>query len=330
MSYRKAQELLRLAGMCASRHRGVCLQDIVTKFEVNQRTAQRMVQALKEVFPSLEPHTHGGRQYWWKLRDIALISMQGIYDDELVALEMSVRRAVRDDAHSQAEVLQRLRERFVATLPAAVARRAEVDAEAVLEAQGYACRPGPKVKTSPKVTSVIAAALKGPCRLMISYQGKHDPAPRERIVEPYGMLLGTRHYLVARDKHKDDQFRQFRMDRIFWAEVTPEWFVKDEGFDLETYAAQAFGSFHMDAEFSRVIWRFDPAAAVTAREFKFHPKQRMVDEEDGRLIVSFDASGLVEMAWHLYKWGDAVEVIEPPALREMVAGWQNNRISVLP
>ncbi|MFO8126610.1 helix-turn-helix transcriptional regulator [Yoonia sp.] len=330
MSYRKAQELLRLAGMCAARHRGVCLQDIVIAFEVNHRTAQRMVQALRDVFPSLAAHTYGDRQHWWKLRDITLISMQGIYDDELVALEMSARRAARDGAHAQAEVLQGLRERFVATLPAATARRAEVDAEAVLEAQGYACRPGPKVKTSPKVTSVIAAALKGPCRLTISYQGKHDPAPRERIVEPYGMLLGTRHYLVARDPHKDDQFRRFRMDRISTAEATPDWFVKDEGFDLETYAAQAFGSFHMDAEYSRVVWRFDPAAAVTAREFEFHPKQKMIDEDDGRLIVSFDASGLVEMAWHLYKWGDAVEVIEPPALRDLVAGWQNKRISVLP
>ncbi|GAA0312040.1 WCX domain-containing protein [Rhodovulum strictum] len=49
-----------------------------------------------------------------------------------------------------------------------------------------------------------------------------------------------------------------------------------------------------------------------------------------RLIVTFEASGLVEMAWHLYKWGDAVEVIEPAALREMVAGFQNGRITVLP
>jgi len=39
---------------------------------------------------------------------------------------------------------------------------------------------------------------------------------------------------------------------------------------------------------------------------------------------------LVEMAWHLYKWGDGVEVIEPAALREMVADWQNHRLSVPP
>ncbi|WP_209427747.1 WYL domain-containing protein [Pararhodobacter sp. SW119] len=51
---------------------------------------------------------------------------------------------------------------------------------------------------------------------------------------------------------------------------------------------------------------------------------------DGGLIVTFAASGMVEMAWHLYKWGDEVEVIEPAALSAMVGGWQNDRISVLP
>jgi predicted DNA-binding transcriptional regulator YafY len=38
----------------------------------------------------------------------------------------------------------------------------------------------------------------------------------------------------------------------------------------------------------------------------------------------------VEMAWHLYKWGDAVEVIEPATLKAMVASFQNSRITVLP
>ncbi len=56
----------------------------------------------------------------------------------------------------------------------------------------------------------------------------------------------------------------------------------------------------------------------------------MVEEEDGGLLVTFEASGLVEIARHLAKWGDAIEVIEPAALREMVASFQNSRITVLP
>jgi predicted DNA-binding transcriptional regulator YafY len=36
------------------------------------------------------------------------------------------------------------------------------------------------------------------------------------------------------------------------------------------------------------------------------------------------------MAWHLYQWGNTVEVIEPPELREMVVAWQNDSIGVMP
>ncbi len=83
----------------------------------------------------------------------------------------------------------------------------------------------------------------------------------------------------------------------------------------------------MGAKWTTLI---SPAAAATAQEFEFHPKQEMVEEEDGGLLVTFEASGLVEMARHLAKWGDAVEVIEPAALQEMVARFQNSRINVLP
>ena len=88
--------------------------------------------------------------------------------------------------------------------------------------------------------------------------------------------------------------------------------------------------FHFDAEFTRVVLRFAPSAAATAREFEFHPKEDVVEEEDGSLLVSFESSGLVEMAWHLAKWGNAVEVVEPQALREMAAGFRNASVRVLP
>ena len=44
----------------------------------------------------------------------------------------------------------------------------------------------------------------------------------------------------------------------------------------------------------------------------------MTEEPDGSLIVRFTASGHLEMVWHLYMWGDAVEVLAPESLRVMV------------
>jgi predicted DNA-binding transcriptional regulator YafY len=330
MSFHKAQDLLKLAELAASRHSGVSLPDIAEEFGVNMRTAQRMVRALESTFPSVSIKTDSDRRRWWKLRDTAMLGMRGIYDRELVALEMSIRRAKREGAVSEVEALQALRGRLMATLPSSHARRAEVDAEAVLEAQGYACRPGPKVKTSPAVTGAIAEALKAPFSLIIRYQGKQDAEPRDRTVEPYGMLLGTRHYLIARDPSNGSAFRRFRLDRITDAKITGQSFIRDKDFDLDAYAAQSFGSFHSDAEFGLVVWRFSPGAAATAREFMFHPDQIMTDHADGGLIVTFRASGLVEMAWHLYQWGDTVEVIEPLELREMMAWHQRGDFGSLP
>ena len=42
MSFQKAQDLLKLAHIAASRHQGVTVKDISTEFSVNERTAQRM------------------------------------------------------------------------------------------------------------------------------------------------------------------------------------------------------------------------------------------------------------------------------------------------
>lgn len=326
MSFQKAQDLLKLAHIAASRHRGITMKEIATEFKVNERTAQRMIFALREVYPSLKHETYHGRRRSWTLRETDKLGMQGIFEHELAALDMAIRRAQREDAYSEVASLKAVRDRLVAKLP----EKQALSTEAVLEVKGYACRPGPRVKTCPGLMKNVAAALKGQFQLIITYQGAQDSELRKRVVEPYGLLLGTRHYLVARDPAKDDGLRRFRLDRIAKAEITLAWFRKDTDFDLEAYAARSFGSFHSDAEVTRVVWRFTPAAAAAAREFVFHPNQEVVEQEDGGLIVTFEASGLVEMAWHLYQWGDAVEVIEPAALRELVAGFHNHGIGVLP
>ncbi|WP_394351481.1 WYL domain-containing protein [Pseudoroseicyclus tamaricis] len=79
-------------------------------------------------------------------------------------------------------------------------------------------------------------------------------------------------------------------------------------------------SYDAEAEFGPVVWRFAPAAADAARQFVFHPAQTFTDEPDGSLTVRLRAAGHLEMVWHLYQWGAAVEALEPPALAALVAG----------
>lgn len=330
MSLTKARDLLRLAEMAAARHGGVTLAEIAEEFSADHRTAQRMTRALEETFTGVEIRTGPDRRRRWRLREPGLLRMQGLRDAELAALEMSIRRAEHEGAAPDAAALRSLRDRLLATMPRPHARRAEADAEALLECQGYACRPGPRVRVPSELLETIAEALKGPFALAIAYAGARDETPRERIVEPHGLLLGIRRYLVARDPEAGGGMKHFRVDRIQSARLLGQSFLREPDFDLERHAARAFGSFHAEDEYGPVAWRFSPAAAAVAREFVFHPDQAMEDEPDGSLVVRFQSCGWLEMAWHLYQWGDAVEVFEPGALRSLVASHRRSDFPATP
>jgi len=166
--------------------------------------------------------------------------------------------------------------------------------------------------------------------LEIDYSGAQDASPRSRTVEPYGVLFGMRCYLIARESENGAAYRHFRLDRISHAALMPNSFVRDPGYDLAAHSARAFGSFHSDAEYGPVVWRFAPLAADVARDFVFHPDQQVETEADGSLTIRFTAGGWLEMAWHLYQWGDAVEVIAPPELRAMVDAHRRSDFPALP
>lgn len=328
--FAKALDLMRLAEMAAARTDGVSLALVCEAFDVNLRTAQRMLRALEMVFPRVRVSVDDERHKWWKLGDEPLMHQEGIRDSELAALEMGIRRAEREGAVTEVAALGTLRDRLLATMPAPFARRAEVDAEAVLEARGHACRPGPRAIYDPHLLGAIETALKGPFMMEIQYVGAQEATTRARTIEPYGVLVGVRSYLVAREPETDGTFRHFRLDRIRQATILPQTFRRDPEFNLRAHAARSFGSFHSEAERGDVVWLFTPEAAPVAGEFSFHSTQVMEPQPDGSLIVRFTAGGLLEMAWHLYQWGDQVQVLEPPVLREMVEGYRRGDFPALP
>lgn len=330
--FTKTHELLRLADMAAVREGGVSLEEIKQTFGVTHRSAQRMTQALAQAFPSVvvSGSKKSEPKRWSLAGDERLLLLKGIRDDELSALDMGIRRAEREGATTEARALAALRDRLIILHPTSEVRRAEADAEATLQARGHACRPGPSTAYDPAILEIIDLALKGPFRLEITYLAESDDEPRVRTVEPYGVLFGIRCYLACRDPAADERIRHFRLDRILKARRLNDIFQRKPEFDLEKHAARAFESFHSETEFGTVIWRFNSKAAPVARDYMFHPNQIMQDDEDGGLIVSFEAAGWLEMAWHLYKWGDTVEVIAPDQLRLLVVNHRRTDFPSLP
>ncbi len=327
MSFSKAQDLIRLAQMAAARRGGVSLDDIIAEFGVSHRTAQRMTQALEEVFANVIAFDGDDRRRRWRIDGPGLERLQLRAETAIEALEIATREAAAEGRLRHSQTLGALREGLLARLSARDAARAEADAEAVLQALASVTRPGPKVSLPPDILDAVTEALRGPFRLRVRYKSA-DAA--ERILEPHGVLLGHRTYLVARDPAKGDLIRTFRLDQILSAEVRDESFVLDPDFSMERFAARSFGVWQDPEQYGEVVWRFSARAAEKAAGFRFHPSQRLEPQADGSLIVRFAAAGWLEMAWHLYQWGDAVEVLAPEGLRAMVEGHRRADFGSMP
>ena len=124
--------------------------------------------------------------------------------------------------------------------------------------------------------------------------------------------FGRSHYLVAQEDAASGA-RNWRLDRIHDIAVLNRPAAIPAAFSLQDYADESFGIYHDAVE--DVVLEVTPEGAEDALRWRFHANQDVAPLEDGRVIVRFRASGMRELAWHLFTWGDKVRVLAPEILR---------------
>ena len=104
---RPATRLLQLARLFAAEPAGIGLDEIAAKFAVSRRTAERMRDAVAEVFPQLE-EVDGERTKRWRLPN----GLSGIFReplaDELAVLRGVARSLEREGVKDSATLLDSL------------------------------------------------------------------------------------------------------------------------------------------------------------------------------------------------------------------------------
>lgn len=318
MRYEKADNLLQLALEMQARRSGISLQEIEQQFRVGRRTAMRMRDGILRNFPQAEEVPTGERTKRWRIPPGILNQLINFTAEELADLEAAADLMRRENRRTQAMHIDAISGKVKALMRSEVQRRIEPDLEALLEAEGLAARPGPRPRIDLTVVEQLREAIKSCSKVVIKYRTRSTGKTSQRTVHPYGFLYGHRHYLVAYNLRRGEEgYRLFSLPNISKVELKEQSFERDETFDLEVFAKQSFGVFQEQPQ--EVVWRFSPRAAPDAKDFIFHPDQKLEHQRDGSLIVRFRAGGLLEMAWHLYCWGDDVEVIQPEGLRSLCA-----------
>ena len=326
MRYDKADRLIELILEMQANRMGLTLDEIEQRFEVGRRTAQRMRDAVARIFPSLITEIDEERRRRWRIPGGVAVTLLDISPDELADLDSTAAWLRQERLEPYAATVTTVLSKLRASLTGELARRTEPDLEALLETEGLAMRPGPHPRTSPEILTTIRSAIKQARTVNIVYRPVAGDRLVRRTLEPYGVILGARHYLVACKPHAAVKSPHlYALPNILEVRVGRKPFVRDPGFSLQAFVKRSFGSFQEEPQ--DVVWQFSPKAAKEAGDYLFHPSQTLEPQVDGSLIVRFTAGGLREMCWHLFTWGDEVTVRAPKQLQNLVAAWRRPRVA---
>ena len=316
MAYERAADIVRLALRLQGTWRGLTLNEIERDFEVARRTAERLRNAVEDVFGPLERVDTGERRYSWRLRNASLRSLITVSAAELAELNTAAEALDRTGMEERASMLRALADKLLALLEQDALAHVEPDLQALMLAEGLAMRPGPRPRIDAGLLGLLRDAIKGGRVVAFDYRAHATGKVTRRTVQPYGIIYGNRAFLVGHTERGRD-LHLWRLANINRARVAGDQFARNPAFDLQEFAKRSFGTFQEEPV--PVALRFDAQVASDVNHFIFHPDQTVAANSDRSLTVQFTAGGLDEICWHLVTWGTHVTVERPAHLRERMA-----------
>jgi len=233
--------------------------------------------------------------------------------EELAALRAEV-EALRPSGGMRFEKLQSLLGKVQSSFDDREKRRIEPDLEELLKCQRSFVGPGPIAEIDRATSRAVMDAIMSGLCLEFEYQSAEATKPAWRKVACAGLLNGPISYLVGFIPGSSRLPAIYRLDRMTDARLSDDVAEIPDGFDLDDWLAEGFGIWREEPR--EVTLRVLPEGADRARSWRFHPKQRIEEQDDGSLIVHFRAGGLREIAEHLFQWAGELVIEGPADLKE--------------
>jgi predicted DNA-binding transcriptional regulator YafY len=313
MRYEKTKGILELARALASSAEGLTLDEMQALIGGSRRTVERMRDTIREVFPQMEEISdHPTKRFHIPK------GLDGFYQDptpgELSDLGVVVAELREKAATARAESLAALETKIRTAMRHGRRRASETDVEALLRAELIAVQAGPRPTEDPATLVMLRDALLGMKMLRFIYCGGTRPGASRDVV-PYGIIFGRMNYLIGADSGATKP-KHWRLDRIKNLERLDTMASPPADFDLVAFANTSFAYFEGPQE--DVVLHILPSGMEDFENYRFHSTQTEEKHPGGGAIVRFRASGMIELAWHLFCWGNKIEIVEPIALRQQL------------
>lgn len=315
MRHDKAAMVIDLARRMAASAEGLTIDEMARDMRVARRTAERMRDAVFMLFPQVEEVSDPPSKRW-RIRGGLSAFEQAPTATEMLELAKAASALRAAGEPARAAALEALERKLKAAMRSTTLNRMAPDLEALVRAETIAVQAGPRPSADEGLLTAIRGAVLAQQPLGFTYS-RPGAEPRRRTVAPCGVMFGRANYLVAADR-ETGRIQTFRLDRM--SSVAPQEgvAVPPADFDLGVFASQSFGIYQDEIE--DVVLRIAPEGAAEAKSWRWHPTQSFEDQTDGGVIVRFRASGMRELAWHLFTWGEQAMILAPARLKAVMAG----------
>jgi predicted DNA-binding transcriptional regulator YafY len=164
----------------------------------------------------------------------------------------------------------------------------------------------------------VLAGLNGQKRVRIGYRSRYKDEDSLRTVSPLRLTFYRSNWYLAGWCHRSNDLRIFSMDRIARAELTPvpNQEIADQALDARL--GTAYGIFEGQADKLAKL-KFTSESARWIADELWHPDQRLETRLDGSVVLHVPYRHAKELVMDVLRYGPAVEVLGPAALRKEVA-----------
>ena len=279
--------------------------ELADELEVSVKTARRDLEAL--AIAGIPVYSQPGKGGGWTLLGGSRTDLSGLTAAEARTLFMIAGPSSTATPDAKAAL-----RKLVQALPETFRADAEAAASAiVLDPAGWGASTTPR----PAHLDVLQRAVIDGVQVRLAYADR-TRAESERTVHPLGLVeKRSVWYLIA---NTDNGMRTFRVGRVKGVTVTDDPVVRPEGFDLADTWQTVVDTIESRRTSTKAVVNA-PAYVVGGLRAQFGPTARVLDElDDGRVAVEVGRPSAQMLAEQLAGWGDLLEVVEPPEVRELL------------
>ena len=179
--------------------------------------------------------------------------------------------------------------------------------------------PVPAFLVDQQQFALLEDAVSNLRKVSMTYKSSSRQTVNERIVHPCRLHYDQSNgiwYLIGYCEYRK-AFRTFAVNRILTLVLTEEHFTIPESFSIDQYLAKTFHQTVGPVTYDIGV-RFSPYQAQWIRERRWHPTQKIQENEDGSLTLSLSVGALDAVKRWIMQYGAQAEVLEPKELRDMV------------